>query len=142
MTEIIPTQIEFFKTHGEYIGGMTLVSIILFAGTLVIVPWLIVRLPADYFSHRSRREARQELKHPAVRLMIRISKNALGLFLIVAGLIMLFIPGQGLLTIGIGILLMDFPGKYRLEQWIVRHRPVIKSINRIRRRAHRPPLDL
>ena len=50
---------------------------------------------------------------------------------------MLFIPGQGLLTIAIGLLLVDFPGKYRLERWLISRRPIIRVVNWMRRRAGR-----
>jgi hypothetical protein len=53
---------------------------------------------------------------------------------------MLLLPGQGVLTILIGIVLLDFPGKYRLERWAVRHRPVYRSINWLRR--GREPIEL
>jgi len=58
----------------------------------------------------------------------------------VAGIIMLVLPGQGIFTILIGIMLLNFPGKYRLERWIVARRPVLRSINWLRRRAGRAPL--
>ena len=72
--------------------------------------------------------------------MLMIGKNALGFILVVAGIIMLVLPGQGVFTILIGIMLLNFPGKYRLERWIVARRPVLRSINWLRRRAGRAPL--
>ncbi len=74
--------------------------------------------------------------------MLLIGKNALGYIFVVAGFIMLVLPGQGIFTILIGIMLLNFPGKYRLEQWIVARRPVLRSINWLRRRAGRAPLVL
>ena len=69
-----------------------------------------------------------------------IGKNLIGYVFVVAGIIMLMLPGQGILTIVIGITLLDFPGKYRLERWVVSRRPVLRSINWVRRRAKRGPL--
>jgi len=63
------------------------------------------------------------------------AKNILGLVLVAAGVVMLFLPGQGLLTIFLGIVLMNFPGKYRLERYIVSRGPVLRGVNWIRRRA-------
>jgi hypothetical protein len=66
----------------------------------------------------------------------------LGAVFLLAGLAMLFTPGQGLLTILMGIMLLNFPGKQRLELAIVRRPAVLKSINWVRGRAGRPPLQL
>jgi hypothetical protein len=52
------------------------------------------------------------------------------------------VPGQGILTILIGVMLLDFPGKRRLERWLVRRPAVFKGINRIRARFDKPPLVL
>ena len=57
-----------------------------------------------------------------------------------AGFAMLLVPGQGLLTMAVGLMLSDFPGKYRLEQWLVSRASVWRSINWIRKRARREPL--
>jgi len=57
-----------------------------------------------------------------------------------AGIAMLVLPGQGILAILGGIELMDFPGKYRLERWIVSRPAVLRSVNWLRRRMGRPPL--
>ncbi|RME33433.1 MAG: hypothetical protein D6786_07715, partial [Gammaproteobacteria bacterium] len=61
------------------------------------------------------------------------------LFLL-AGLIMLFTPGQGLLTMLVGLLLMNYPGKYRLERWLVTRPRVLETLNWIRARTGHPPL--
>ena len=65
-----------------------------------------------------------------------------GMGLIVAGVAMLFIPGQGVLTILIGIMLMNFPGKHALERWLIRRRPIFRSVNWMRAKSGRPPLLL
>ena len=69
-----------------------------------------------------------------------VLKNALGLLLLACGIVMLVIPGQGLLTMLIGLMLMDFPGKRRLEARLVAVPSVRRSINWLRERAHRAPL--
>ena len=43
-------------------------------------------------------------------------RNAVGLVLVTAGLAMLVLPGQGIITLLVGIILMDFPGKHRLVE--------------------------
>ena len=74
--------------------------------------------------------------------MLVIGKNVLGAIFVVAGIIMLVLPGQGIFTILIGIMLLDFPGKYQFERWIVARRPVFQSINWLRQRAGRAALVL
>ena len=55
---------------------------------------------------------------------------------------MLVLPGQGILTILVGFTLLDFPGKFRLQRWIVTRRGVLESINWVRKKAGREPLAL
>ncbi len=68
-----------------------------------------------------------------------MAKNLAGIVTILAGIVMLFTPGQGLLTIVLGILLVDFPGKHRLRRWLVTRPGVWRSINSLRKRAGREP---
>ena len=67
-----------------------------------------------------------------------IAKNLFGLLLIVLGILMLVLPGQGVLTIVAGIALVDFPGRHRLVQWIVAREPVMNALNWVRRRGQQP----
>ena len=69
-------------------------------------------------------------------------KNLAGLGIVVLGVAMLLLPGQGILTILIGLTLLDFPGKRRLEIWFVRRSSILNGINRIRKKARREPLML
>ena len=73
-------------------------------------------------------------------MFARIGKNALGVVFVLAGVAMILLPGQGVLTILLGIMLTEFPGKYRFERWLVRRRAVLGAINWLRERAGRPPL--
>jgi Putative transmembrane protein (PGPGW) len=69
-------------------------------------------------------------------------KNLIGGVFVLAGIVMLVLPGQGVLTIMLGIALMNFPGKFQLERWIVSRGPTLWFINRLRRRRGRPALVL
>ena len=113
-----------------------------FVATLLLVPVILIRLPSDYFSHRRRRDTHAAERHPLIRLLFALVKNALGVVFIAAGIAMLVLPGQGVLTIVVGLMLLDFPGKYHAEQWAVGHRSVLRTINWIRRRAHKPPMTV
>ncbi len=65
---------------------------------------------------------------------IKVLKNILGTLVILAGIVMLFLPGQGLLAILIGIMLLDFPGKHQLERKLICKPKILTSINRLRKR--------
>lgn len=130
------------RRHEALLGWLFALSIVTFLGSLVAVPWLVARLPADYFLHTKRHKVPWTDHHPVVRVTLLIVKNAVGYVFILAGLAMLVLPGQGLLTIVIGIVLLDFPGKYRLERWLIRRRYVLRPINWLRLRAGRRPLEV
>ncbi len=133
---------EWFWAHPHVMWWAGVFSAASFVGALLIIPPLIARMPADYFISRRPPDESWRARHPAIRWTVLILKNLLGVILAVLGAVMLVGPGQGLLTILIGISLVNFPGKRRLEIWILRQRLVWKSINWIRKRAKRPPLVL
>ena len=81
-------------------------------------------------------------RHPTLRWVGLLVKNALGVVLVLMGLAMLVLPGQGVLTLLIGISLLDFPGKRGLERKIIRTPTVHRAMDAIRRRAGKPPLVL
>lgn len=109
-------------------------SLLLMLATLVAVPLVVTRLPADYFSRDTRREPRGQ--RPAwLALLLAPAKNAVGFVLVIFGIIMLVTPGQGLLTLLVGLLLMNFPGKFRLERWLVSRPGVLAALNWLRRRT-------
>jgi hypothetical protein len=55
---------------------------------------------------------------------------------------MLALPGQGLLTIFLGLFVMNFPGKRALEVLFLRIPGVLRRLNWIRAKAKHPPLRL
>lgn len=122
-----------------YAGGA---SVVLFVASLLIIPPLIVRIRPDYFAHAERPPSSWAEQMRFVRIFILIGKNLLGSLLMIAGLAMLVLPGQGLLTLFVGFLLIDFPGKYRLEKWLIRQRYILRPINWLRTRRNRPPLQV
>ena len=119
--------------------GVGIGSVVMFVGTLLAVPRLVARLPVDYFVGSSP-PARAGSKRPMLTFFARLLRNALGLGFVLAGVAMLVLPGQGILTLLIGIALTDFPGKRRLERRIVRQRHIRKSLQWLRRRAEVEPL--
>ena len=55
---------------------------------------------------------------------------------------MLILPGQGLLTMMVGLLLLDFPGKFRFERWLISNALLLHSLNRLRRMGGQAPLEV
>ena len=117
--------------------------LITFTGSLGLVSFILVKLPADYFCSHYDRQIWSG-RAPALRIAAAIGKNLLGIILILAGIVMTLpgVPGQGLLTILLGIMLVDFPGKDRLERKLL-YRPAVRnSIDKLRARFGKPPLQL
>ena len=119
-------------------SAMSLGAVIL---ALVGVPWVITRLPADYFSEPRRHTWRESDDEPMFAVVIGLLKNVVGAVLVVLGVIMLVTPGQGLLTLLAGLLLMNFPGKYQLERWLVMRPGVLRALNWLRSRQGQLPFE-
>jgi hypothetical protein len=134
--------LKLIASHRAALWWVALVSGLAFLATLLILPWIIVSIPEDYFTCSRRRPAWWGRQHPLVRWTLLLAKNLLGVVFILAGAAMLFIPGQGVVTILIGLTLTNFPGKLTLERRIVRQPTVSRSINWLRTRAGRPPLRI
>lgn len=129
------------SVDGQMMGLLALFSVIIFFGTLFLIPLLVARIPADYFASEQH-QAPWRHRHPLLRGVLFVARNAMGLLLLLAGVVMLFTPGQGVITVLIGLILMDFPGKYGLERKLVTQPAVLRSINWLRARAEQPPLVL
>ncbi len=97
---------------------------------------------ADYFTQPRRSTGPFRARHPVWVGVLAVIKNLVGTVLVLMGLLMLITPGQGLLTLLIGMTMVNYPGKYQAERWLVNRRPVHRSINWIRARANVPPLEL
>ena len=117
-----------------------ILSALTFFGTLALVPVLLRRMPANYFVGDHPPDDLVRRVPPSLRVFARILKNMLGVVLLGMGFLMLFIPGQGVLTMLLGIALLDFPGKRKLERRIALRPRVRKSIDWIRERRGQPPL--
>ncbi|HUF20890.1 MAG TPA: PGPGW domain-containing protein [Burkholderiales bacterium] len=132
--------IEWLQAREALLWWMASGSVAGFFVSLAVVYWFLVLIPADYFLSEKPQPTRLIKLHPVSKWTLRIVKNLLGYVLLVAGILMLFLPGQGLLTILVAVMLLDFPGKYRLERRMVAYPGVKRSIDWLRRKAGRPPL--
>lgn len=115
--------------------------LVMFLGSTVAVAWLVIRLPATYFCDAYPRDVWGD-RWPGLRWAGVLLKNLLGILLVVLGGIMALpvIPGPGSLMFVLGVMLLDFPGKRRLEQWLVRRATILNALNRLRQRYGKPPL--
>ncbi len=138
--EAVPSWI---RGHTNLVWGLSITSLVTFVATLAAVPLLLTWMPADYFLHPPREQpSGWNARHPVWRVAAKTIKNLFGAVLVAAGLAMLVLPGQGLLTMFVGMTLLDLPGKRRLEVAMLRRRQVHRAIDWLRRRRNRPPLQL
>lgn len=122
-----------------WLFALSLASLLL---VLIALPIVVVELPSDYFRATERAPVPARRRHPLVWLPLVVTKNAVALAFIALGVALLVLPGQGLLTILVGLLLLDFPGKYRTERWLVTRPRIFATLNAIRTRAGKPPFTL
>ncbi len=133
---------DWIEANRTLLGWIGASSLLVLLATMIIVPWMIARLPEDYFLEEDRHAGWWADRHPAIRISAIVAKNILGWILFLTGLSMVLLPGQGLLTMAVGVMLMDFPGKRELELAIIRRKPIRRAVDWIRRKAGRPPLKL
>ena len=135
----------------DFLSGLTwqkiLVGALIFLASFLInlgiVSFILVKLPADHFS-KSRKTKFWAGPRPAIHAAKVIGKNIGGLLLVALGIVLSLpgVPGQGLLTVLLGIMLLDFPGRHRLEQKLLSKPSIVNTINRLRKRFDKPPLQL
>ena len=140
-----------FDLATDFISSMTLqgvllsilVFVITFGMSLAIVSLVLVKLPATYFK-RSHDRTFLAKHPPIIRWLAVLGKNLLGAVLVVIGILLSLpgVPGQGMLTILLGIMLLDFPGKPRFEYWLVSRPKILQGINKLRERFSKPALVL
>jgi hypothetical protein len=135
---------EWIQNNETLAWWLFVISVTSFLVTLIAVPVTLIRLSADYFipDYQSRLSSVSKVSHPVIRTLWELTKFVLGLTLVVVGILMLVLPGQGIITILIGIMLLRFPGKYRLQRWILGRERVLRSANWLRRKAGREPLRI
>jgi hypothetical protein len=120
-----------------------LLFLVTFTISLAIVSFILVKIPTDYFRQGTARELWSD-KPRVIRFLAVLAKNLLGLLLVALGIVMSVpgVPGQGILTILLGIMLLDFPGKRDLEYRLVSQPRVLSSINKLRHRFGKDSLVL
>ena len=132
--------LSWIEAHQGLLLSLAGLSVLVFVGSLISLPFLLARIPEDYFVDPQRHSAQMQSLHPVAYLSLRLLKNLVGWVLVLAGILMLVLPGQGILTMMMGLVLSDFPGKYALERRLASNRRVLNGINWIRRRGGHVPL--
>jgi hypothetical protein len=140
-----------FDLLSDFVSGLTWQKILVGASifvasfliNLAIVSIILVKLPADHFS-KHRKTKFWAGPRPAIHAAKVIGKNIAGILLVALGIVLSLpgVPGQGLLTVLLGIMLLDFPGRHRLEQKLLSKPSIVNTINRLRGRFDKPPLQL
>jgi hypothetical protein len=135
----MPSWVTDYSISWAALGWGALFFVATFTISILMVGFVFVRLPHDYFCNPRTSEFVCN-GHPALRWIYWIGKNVLGWILVVTGIVMFVTPGQGLLTLLVGVLLVDFPGKRRLESKIIGRPRVFMTINMLRARYGKAPL--
>jgi len=128
--------IDWLSQHSGLIGIVTAISVLALLFSIIATPWIVARLPEDYLLQREGALNR----HRALQFAIDALRTGLGAILIVFGLIMLVVPGPGLLTLLVGLSLARFPGKRKLLHRLASHESVFNSLNWMRKRRDKRPL--
>ncbi len=123
-----------FAEYENILIAIGIISGIVFIVSILAMPWLLGKIPADYF-------VRNNYRKNGRNFFITTIKNFFGFVLLLVGIIMLLTPGQGVISILLGLFLMEFPGKRNLELKIIRNDATFKAINWLREKAKKPPLE-
>ncbi len=132
--------IELLHNYKNELFIFAWLSVVLLIVSIAIIPWVVIKIPNDYFHEHYRVRVSKSSGHPLIAQLLAGLKNLVGFIFVIFGILMLILPGQGILTILIGLFLMNFPGKYQFERKIVSLPRVLKSLNWIRAKANKPPL--
>lgn len=137
--EILLEQIiDLVDEYKSVIFWLSLLSFFIFIFSLVSIKWLVALIPIDYFVYK--KNSKFKTKYPFTWLISMIIKNIIGYLLIIGGILMLVLPGQGLFTIFIGLMMSNYPGKYYIEKKIIAIPSILKTINWLRKQSNKEPI--
>lgn len=136
----LPELSGWLANNDELLGWLAFFSALVFVVSLALIPWLIVRIPADYFTKTDEHRSSLAGYNPLLVAILRMVRNTLAVIFLLVGLLLLVLPGQGLLTMFLGLVIADFPRKHQLVNWLVAHPSICRPMNWLRRRADREPI--
>jgi len=131
---------EFLSDYKIYLVWLGTLSFVIFIFSLLTIKWLVALIPSDYFIQKNNSEFRSN--YPIFWLASIIIKNLIGYTLIIGGILMLVLPGQGLFTIFIGLMLSNYPGKFYIERKFIAIPSVLKAINWLRKKSNTPSIRI
>ena len=131
---------EFLSYYKIYLVWLGALSFIIFIFSLLTIKWLVALIPSDYFIKKNSSEFRSN--YPIFWLLSIIIKNLVGYTLIIGGILMLVLPGQGLFTIFVGLMLSNYPGKFYIERKFIAIPSVLKAINWLRKKSNTPSIRI
>jgi hypothetical protein len=137
---LLNSLLEIFEAYRSLIIWFGSISLFIFLFSLLTIKWLVALIPEDYFINRKISKVRSN--NPALWYIVLIVKNMIGYSLVLGGIMMLVLPGQGVFTIIIGLMLSNYPGKYAIEKKFIAIPSILKSINWLRNKSNKPPLNL
>ena len=132
--------IEIFNVYKNLILWFGSISLFVFLFSLLSIKWLVSLIPEDYFINK--KDLKIKTSNIFIWYIVLIFKNLIGYSLILGGIMMLVLPGQGLFTIIIGLMMSNYPGKYSIEKKFIAIPTVLKSINWLRRKSNKPPIRI
>lgn len=117
------------------------VFLLSFAISFLAIAIVMVKIPENYFSTHYQQDFMPNSSW-FVRWGVVIIKNVFGVILIFLGILLSLpgVPGQGILTILLGLIMIDIPGKRPLEAKIIKRPNVLYAVNKLRKRYNKPPL--
>ena len=130
---------DWISDYNQIIQWAGIVSVFLFFLSLFLLRYVILRLPEDYFITASS-ISKSHSKSPQ-KIIVRVAKNAVGFLLTICGIILLFTPGQGMITILIGFCLIDLAIVNQFKKKIINNRKVQKALNWIRTKKSVKPFN-
>ena len=132
--------IEIFNVYKNLILWFGSISLFVFLFSLLSIKWLVSLIPEDYFINK--KDSKIKTSNIFIWYIVLIFKNLIGYSLILGGIMMLVLPGQGLFTIIIGLMMSNYPGKYSIEKKFIAIPAILKSINWLRRKSNKPPIRI
>ena len=140
MENFIESITEFVSSYKVYILWLATISLFVFIFSLISIKWLVGLIPTNYFIKKNMVKSKKS--YSFIWLISVIVKNLIGYTLILGGLLMLVLPGQGLFTILMGLVLSNYPGKYNIERRFISIPSVLKTVNWLRKKSNKPPLEI
>lgn len=138
----IPGIAEFLKgaaaNYAPLLKGLAAGSAVFFVLTPAAAPVLLILMPQDILIRRLSPPSALSRRIPW--FLGHLIKNLIGILLILLGFLLLFLPGQGILTLFTGLLFVNIPGKKRLLSRIIGSGRVRPLVERLRKRCRRAPM--